>query len=121
MREPVASRRSFLIGLLASAAITGTGIKVTKAGFVGDAGKAIQVLKRDWEMARQLLMEDAKGILPQGTIYDIRMSLPSDYGRNSMMGWYANTAMQNSPLDDSSELVWKPDGGYYLFGRYQCP
>jgi hypothetical protein len=120
MREPEASRRSFLLSLIASAALYGAGIKPELNRFTGEMGRTIPILKDDRVLARDLLIDDAKKHLPRDAKFDIRLGIPNDYGRNYQMGWYADEKVQLQPevIVDSPE--WVPSGGYYLFGRYHA-
>lgn len=111
-------RRQFLLGLIATAAVVGVGTKGGIDRFAGEAGKAICVQKGDWDLAHQLLMEDAKNCLPKGTKFDIRLGLPRDFGRTNLMGWYADGKLQYEADATLESPEWNPDGGFYLFGRY---
>ena len=38
--------------------------------------------------ALEILIRDARKVLPRGTRFEIRQKIPSDYGRSNAMAWY---------------------------------
>jgi len=111
------SRRQFLLGLIASAAVVGTW-KSTASAFSGEAGRSIFVTASDYKLCKKLLIEDAMKNLPRGTIFEIRMPPPTDYGRTHQMAWYASEEMQQLAVMPMADFVFQPHQGVLLGGRY---
>ena len=115
------NRRNFLRGLLATSAIVisppiplpaetfllGRGLSVGLAGTVDDT--FLEVLK-----------EDAKKFLKPGTIFEIRRSLPLDYGRTQTVAWIAESGeMQHKDVGPIEDVRFVSEGGYYYYGRFR--
>lgn len=66
------------------------------------------------------LRADAEKTLPPNTRYEIRESIPGNFGRSHGRAWYANSEMAN-------DLLWRDcegydqRAGYVLLGRYTTP
>lgn len=59
--------------------------------------------------------------LPAGTRFEIRRTLPEDYGRRHEMAWYSSSPMQEREefeIGDIDPPVYDPALGLYLHGKY---
>lgn len=117
------NRRDFLRGLLATSAIVisppiplppetglellGRGLRVGLAGAVDDDFLAV-------------LKEDAKRFLKPGTVFEIRRSLPMDYGRMHVVAWITESGeMQHKDIGPIEDVRFVSEGGYYYYGRFR--
>lgn len=132
-------RRSFL--KLLGAAAVGTIVPISEiapsvvAG-VSDAvaqwekGGAIQIRKEfvpanQWgeflHMLGDDLAEKAREALHPGTRFEIRQSIPHDFGRGLSLAWYATSSMQSDPEWQPYRVTvggaYIPEGGYYLLAK----
>ena len=68
---------------------------------------------------RRVLRLDAKAILPEGWPYEIRIMVPTDYGRTGGMAWYYEPGSQGvHKTVNPAKPSFTPETGYSFFGRY---
>ncbi|MGI9489135.1 MAG: hypothetical protein ACR2RF_25270 [Geminicoccaceae bacterium] len=81
--------------------------------------------------ARLFLIDDALKFLPHRTPFEIRLSVPTNYGRDQAMAWYYSPAFLgelrdwpdwNTPAPEAASVREEPHydaaGGYYHYGRF---
>ena len=76
-------------------------------------------LEKDKILVAKTLRKDAKDWLPKGTKYELRIKLPSDYGRNCGIAWYTNSRVTKENFNADYHRNPKLDmlGGYFLLER----
>ena len=80
-----------------------------------------------YRMLQDTLIADARRQLPEGTRFEIREKIPTDFGRNCGMGWYTHAGLRVEPLRnwdtpwlarvDQREGCYIPETGVYIVGR----
>ena len=67
----------------------------------------------------------AEMVLDRGIVYELRVKLTTDFGRQQGIAWYWNEQMQAFPLEDIDEINQDHsianERGYYFLGRYKNP
>lgn len=111
-------RRQFLQGLLAAAVLIRVG-DLGGSKFSGEAGKSIRISKGDADIAKELLMDDASKMLPRGTLYEIRLGIPEEFGRLQSMAWYTDEDIRRHRPFPTDGYEFIPAKGIYLAGRYR--
>ncbi len=66
------------------------------------------------------LISDAKTILPPGTIYELRMKVPTDFGTRGVAWYYGPTIPKRLVDYSKNPKIEKTYGHYYLVGRYRA-
>lgn len=68
--------------------------------------------------AVQWAHRNAAATLPVGAVYEIRLRIPSDYGRGRSLGWYYAPGLERR-LPILERLEASPYGGWIFFGLYR--
>ena len=79
-------------------------------------------------MLQDTLIADARRQLPEGTRFELRKMIPTDYGRHCGMAWYTHpNRMRTEPLRnwdtpwlatfDEAAACYIPESGVYIIGR----
>lgn len=84
-------------------------------------GKAIYFTSKDacdsgLDYAKNLLIRDAKHFLPMTSIFEIRRSVPLDFGRRHGLAWYYHPKLPADLVEHDPPLL-DPMGGFYLMVR----
>lgn len=70
------------------------------------------------------LHESAKAALTEGTVYELRLSIPYSIGNapgaGQDIGWYSNDAIQGLDVAEYDPPVFVPPIGIYLIGRFKA-
>ncbi len=72
-------------------------------------------------MIRDELVQQARRHLPKGAPFEIRITVPMDYGRRIDMAWYYSPGMGmrgGHKVEVLDEPVWVPHLGVYRYGGY---
>ena len=130
------SRRSFFKILAASAAVVAVpslALGPAKAYSVEEiaeflAGQeygvavtlpGVDVWEKYAEWATEYLLKDAAAHLPKGTVVEIRVCTPFNYGRSQGAAWYTNQWIGLSEPTGGHDLLANRMGGYYSAGSFR--
>lgn len=115
------NRRDVLRGLLATSAIVvSPSIPLPAEQFLLGRGLSVGLVGAVDDIFLEVLKDDAKKSLKPGTIFEIRRSLPMDYGRKHTVAWIAESGeMQHKAVGPIEDVRFVPEGGYYYYGRFR--
>lgn len=72
------------------------------------------------EQMIQDVIRDAEHTLRDGTVFEVRGKIPSDYGRDCGVAWYHTDEIQELPLvalKRYEDAEYKPLGGFMFLAR----
>lgn len=119
-------RRNFLRGLLASAALYNAAdiIPLPPEEFILGRAIRLELVGNIDPIFFTVLREDARKILKPGTLFEVRQTLPYDFGRIHAIGWLAESGpmqrMMTDPIETAMTAIYVPEGGYYYHGRFRA-
>jgi len=122
------SRRTFIksaVAVIGVALVPGQILdKVNKSSrnILKEYGKAVPVVdkinkKQITEIVEKVLLFDARKTMGKGVVIEIRMKIPSDFGRNNGIAWYTNNIIMSKRPEKISKPVLNTFGGYIYCGR----
>ena len=76
-------------------------------------------LEKDKDLVVKTLKKDAKDWLPKGTKYELRIKIPTNFGRDRGIAWYTNGRVTREKFNADYHRNPELDrlGGYFLLER----